>query len=64
MVQTRPQDMRAGIQRLATVVEAELGQSPAGAVTANLNTTSSTVFFFPPSHTDTFSLVYYRENPL
>ncbi len=29
MVQTRPQDMRAGIQRLATVVEAELGQSPA-----------------------------------
>lgn len=29
MVQARPQDMRAGIQRLATIVEAELGCSPA-----------------------------------
>ena len=28
MVQARPQDMRAGIQRLATVVEAELGGRP------------------------------------
>ena len=28
MVQTRPQDMRAGIYRLATVVEAELGCRP------------------------------------
>ena len=28
MVQSRPQDMRAGIQRLATVVEAELGCDP------------------------------------
>ena len=28
MVQARPQDMRAGIQRLATVVEAELGCAP------------------------------------
>lgn len=29
MLQARPQDMRAGIQRLAGVVEAELGGSPA-----------------------------------
>ncbi|MBR3326247.1 MAG: IS66 family insertion sequence element accessory protein TnpB [Atopobiaceae bacterium] len=29
MVQVRPQDMRADIQRRATVVEAELGSSPA-----------------------------------
>ena len=28
MVQPRPQDMRAGIQRLATIVEAELGCDP------------------------------------
>jgi len=30
MVQSRPQDMRAGIQRLATIVEAELGCDPDG----------------------------------
>ena len=28
MVKSAPQDMRAGIQRLATVVEAELGSAP------------------------------------
>lgn len=28
MVKSEPQDMRAGIQRLATIVEAELGSSP------------------------------------